>query len=183
MFAAALMLLAIAPAGAMARHGRHHRSRHHARIERFGTDVSGSSTNSGTNTSSTAPTSSNSAGTIQSFDGTTLVIALNDGSTVSGAVTNDTECSTMSSSSTHEDGDGGSGGDNSSGSGDQSGSNDQSSGSEDQGGGDDQNEGNDQEDENNACTTSNLTPGAAVSGAELRITSSGNVWKDVELAS
>jgi hypothetical protein len=166
------MLLAFAPAGALARH--HHRSHHsHARIERFGRDA----------TSST-PTTSNStdnAGTVQSFSGGVLTIMLGDGSTVSGSVTNDTELECMApeqSQAIHEDGDGGSG--------DQSGSDEnQAQGSDDQSAGEDQGdaaEQNENEAQNN-CSTADLTQGTVVREAELRISSAGTVWKQVELGS
>jgi hypothetical protein len=145
---AALMLLAIAPAGALARHHRHHQRRHHSRLERFG-DVSGGATTA---------SSANDAGTVQSFTGGVLTIALNDGSTVSGGVTNDTEveCAAPEQAQTmHEDGDGGGGdGDSSAG-----------------------------EAEEQNCSAASLTPGAVVREAELGISSAGSAWKKVELDS
>src|SRR5437660_1227867 len=99
---AALMLLAFAPS-ALARRHHHRRHHHHARIERFGRDIT------------SAPMSSNSAdnaGTVQSFSNGVLTIMLSDGSSVSGAVTNDTELECMASDqgqTIHEDGDSGSG--------------------------------------------------------------------------
>jgi len=206
---AALMLLAFAPASALARHHhrRHHRRAHHARVERFGRDVTSGSMSSST------------AGTVQSFSGGRLTILLNDGSTANGQVTNDTEleCTASEQSNTiHADGDTGSG--DQSGDGDNSGSGDdqgqsiggQSSGddqgdtaeqNDDQAGdqNDDQaedqndNQAEDQnedqgEDENGDaseenCSTMSLTPGTVVREAELRITSAGSVWKKVELGS
>lgn len=173
---AAAMLLVLAPAGASA-HNRRHHSRHHARIERFGRD------------SSTTSSSSTDAGTIQSFQSGVLTIVLrSDGSTVSGVVNNDTEIECTSSSTTmHEDGDGGSG--DSSGSNDTSGdggdnttSGDNTTQTEDQN--DDANESNDNDDEaEQSCSSANLTPGTMVREAELRLTSTGAVWKDVELDS
>jgi hypothetical protein len=157
---AALALLVIAPSGALAsRHHRHHRRHHHARIERFGTAIG-------------APTSSSSAdtaGTVQSFNNGVLTIMLNDGSTVSGAVTNDTEIECEAADtmmSAHEDGGGtdGTSGDTSSGDG-VSGDNEAE---------------NENEVEMN-CSTANLTPGTVVKEAELRISSTGSVWKDLEL--
>ncbi len=69
-----------------------------------------------------------------------------------------------------EDGDGGqSGGD---GPGDQNG-----------GGGDNGNDGGDDQGEGQSCSTANLTSGAVVLGAELRIDSSGAVWEKIELQS
>jgi hypothetical protein len=192
-FSAAVLVLSIAPAGALARHQhrghqhrRHHSRVHHARIECFGGDVT------------SAPSSSSSAdnaGTLQSFHNGVLTIRLGNGSTVSGAVTGDTELECMAPGNdrtVHEDGDGGSG--HQSGDGDNSGSGDgqaQSSGdqssSEDQGDAAEQNE-NQAEERNeneagNNCSTMNLTPGTVVREAELRISGAGPVWKKVELSS
>jgi len=175
--AAGLMLLAIAPAGAAARHHHRHHSRiHHARIEHFGSDTSTAPTNS---------SSADTAGTVQSFAGGVLTIMLNDGSTVSGTVTGDTEIECMApeqNDAVHEDGDGGSG--------DQSGDGDQSISGDDQGDAAEENEAaneneneNENEDQAQNCSTSNLTPGTVVREAVLRITSAGSVWKDVELGS
>jgi hypothetical protein len=193
---AALMLLAIGPAGAMARHHRRHHSRtHHARIEHFGSDVTGNQT--GAN-------SSDNAGTVQSFKNGVLTIQTSGGP-VSGAVTRDTEleCTAPGQTQTmHEDGDGGSG--------DQSGDGDQNAG-EDQGDAAEQNENqaeeqnenqaeeqneNQAEDQNenqaddqnedqaeNNCSTSDLTPGTTVREADLRISGTGSAWKKVELGS
>jgi hypothetical protein len=185
---AALMLLAFAPASALARH--HHRRHHrHARIERFGRDVTN------------APTTSNStdnAGTVQSFSGGVLTIMLGDGSTVSGSVTNDTEleCTAPEQRQTiHEEGDGGSGEQSGSGDDQAQGSDDQSVG-EDQGDAAEQNENqaedenendaaeqNENEDVQNNCSTADLTQGTVVREAELRISNAGSVWKKVELGS
>jgi hypothetical protein len=177
---AAVMVLAFAPAGALASH--HHKGHHgkrHQRVERFG-DV---------NASPTTPSSASNAGTVQSFTNGVLTLKLNDGSTPSGAVTNDTELECMASgqSPTSHDHGGGDGG-----SGDQSGGDDQANGedqgnaaeqndndaAEDNGQGDDQNENAGQ-----SCSTANLTPGTVVQGAELRISGAGNTWKKVELGS
>jgi hypothetical protein len=182
---ATVLMAGAVPASALAQHHKHHKhhARHHARFRRFGHD-----------SAPTSMSSSDNAGTVQSFQNGVLTITLNDGSTVKGAVTNDTELECMapenSSSTTHEDGDGGSG--------DQgSGDDNQSSGTEDQGDndqneaqGEDQNEaqGEDQnEDQNEAegnnCSTSSLTPGAVVHEASLRIGSGGATWQKVELVS
>src|SRR5437588_2437324 len=113
---AAVMLLVFAPTSALARHHHHrrHSRTHHARIERFGRDVTGAPG---------ASSSTDNAGTVQSFSGGVLTIVLNDGSTVSGKVTNDTELECMApeqNQTVHEDG-GGGGGDQS-GDGDNTGS-------------------------------------------------------------
>jgi hypothetical protein len=169
LFCALLSVAAVAlvPASAMARgHHRahHHKRHHHARIhdKRFGT-VSSSPSSPGT--PMTPP--SDTAGTIASFDGTTLVLTLNDGSSVSGKVTSDTEIECMSASSSDDmfqrNDNGGDHGD-------------------DQGGdqGDDQG-GDHGEDGAQNCTTADLKPGATVTGAELKISSAGSVWDKVDL--
>ena len=170
------LVLALAPAGALASHHSHHHKRHHARHHarvhrvihrRFG-DVNNPST-------TTTPTSS-AVGTVDSFDGTTLTIKLNNDSTVSGTVTNDTEieCSSASSSMSGDVSRDGGGDGSSSGGSDDNG--DQNSGSDDNGGSDD-------EGQQQACSSSALTPGASVSGAELKISSAGAVWDKVDLIS
>jgi hypothetical protein len=188
---AVLLLVALAPASSLARghqqrrhHARtHHAKKHHAVLKRFGSDAS-----------STSSTSSDTAGTVQSFSGGVLTITLGDGSVVSGVVNDNTEleCTAPEETQTvHEDGDGGSGdqssGDDNSGdsSGDQSATDDQgdtAEQSDDQG--EDQNDDAAEETETeNSCSTANLTPGAMVNEAELSISGSGSVWKKVELAS
>jgi hypothetical protein len=157
---AVALVLSIAPAAALARHHhpRHHRRVvHHARIMRLGSDTP---TSSGT-TANTV--------TVQSFQNGLLTLTVGN-STVSGTVTDATEieCAAPEQDQVvHEDGDGGgSGSDN--GSGDDG---DQSSGEQ----GDD--------DAASNCSTMNLTGGAVVREAELRITSAGAVFDKVELAS
>lgn len=173
---AVLMLLAFAPAGALA-HNQHRRHHRHARVERFGRDVTGAPMSS---------SSADNAGTVQSFSNGVLTIMLGDGSTVSGAVTDGTEIECMApeqSQAIHEDGDGGSG--DQSASDDQSGSGDQS-GSDDQAEGQDDNDAAEQNDENqmeNNCSTADLSQGTVVHEAELRISSAGAVWKKLELGS
>lgn len=207
---AALMVLVVIPASAMARHSNrrhhsrtHHARTHHARIKRFGSDATNGSTSS---------SSSDTAGKVQSFKNGVLTIMLNDDSTVSGMVNNNTEleCTAPDETQTvHMDGDGGSG--DQSGDGDQSGSGDDNqaqssddqSATEDQGDAAEQNENqaedqneNEAEDQNeneaaeqdeneaeNNCSTANLSQGTAVREAELSISSAGSVWKKVELGS
>ncbi len=179
---AALTLLVLGPASALARHhSRHHRSRtQHARVLRLG-DASGGSTSSN---------AADNAGTVQSFAGGILTISTSDGP-IRGAVTSNTECMAPSQSQTmHADGDNGSG--------DQSGSDDQSGGGDEHGQdqneandanenqNEDQNEANENQNENEAgtnCTPANVPDGTVVREAELRISSTGNVWTKVELGS
>ncbi len=174
---ASSLVMALAPASALARHNSHHHKRHHAkhharahrvtiRHRRFG-DVNGPTT------PTTPSTTSSAVGTVDSFDGTTLVIKLNNGSTVSGAVTNDTETECSSASMTLDVRRDGGGGD-SGGSGEHG---------DNTGGGDDDNGQGDDEGQQQSCGTSALTAGASVSGAELKISSAGAVWEKVDLIS
>lgn len=167
-------VIAIIPASALA-HGRHHSRHHHARVHHrtFGHDwsQSGSSGTSGTSTSS-----DQNAGTVTSFTGGVLTITLNNGQTVSGNVTPDTEiecraADTSSSMGSHDDGDPGSSGGNDQSGNDQNG-NDQ--GDDDQGQGDDENAG-------QSCDSSSLTPGTVVHEASLRLSGAGASWDKVEL--
>jgi hypothetical protein len=173
---ASALVLAIAPASALARHHskRHHHKRvHHARVvhRRFG-DINNSPT-----TPTTPPPSA--IGTVDSFTGGVLTIKLNDKSTMSGKVTSDTEieCEAADNSTTtttHDDGDGGSG---QSGQGDQSGG-DNNTGGDDNGAGENENE-----NENAQNCSTSLAQGASVSGAELKLSSAGAVWEKVRLIS
>jgi hypothetical protein len=145
-----LSLLAAIPAVSAARSGHHarHHSRH-ARIEHFRRhqDVR-------------SQTGSQDAGTVQSFQNGTLTIKLTDGSTVSGAVTPDTEveCQSMNDNFIRADGHGDNGG------------------SDDNGGGDDNGNGAN-------CMTALQTPGTPVLDATLKLTSAGAVWDRVDLDS
>jgi hypothetical protein len=157
-------LVAVVPASALA-HGKHHK-RHHARVHHrtFGHDWS-QSDNSGTSMNS-----DQNAGTVTSFTGGVLTITLNNGQTVSGDVTGDTEiecqAAEMSSSlRSHDRGD-----DN----GDHADNHDNDQGDDDQGQGDDDNE-------NANCSSADLTPGIPVHEARLRISSAGATWDKVEL--
>lgn len=157
-------VIAIVPASALAHRGHH--KRHHARVHHrtFGHDWSQSS-NSGTSTSTS---SDQNAGTVASFTGGVLTIALNNGQTVSGDVTSDTEIEcqapdTSSGMQSHESGDGG---------GDNQGDNNQ--GDDDQGQGDDDNG-------SASCSSADLTPGTVVHEARLSLSGAGATWDKVEL--
>ena len=167
---ASCFVLATGPAAALAR-PHHHRHHHHARTERFGT--------LSTSTTTTSPTTPPAAaGTITSFTNGVLTITLSDNSTVSGAVTPNTEIECQSSSATMG-GDlatDGNPSDGSQGGGDSG----QGSGTSDQGDGGDQGD-DDGGQSQSSCGTAALTPGATVLGAELEITSSGAVWTKIEL--
>jgi hypothetical protein len=151
-------LIAIVPASALAHRG-HHKRHHHSRIHHrtFGHDWSQSGS------SSTGTSSDQNAGTVQSFTGGVLTIALNNGQTISGDVTPGTEIecrgAEMSSSlRSHDRGDdnGDRGDDN---------GNDQ---------GDDDNE-------NANCSSADLMSGTVVHEARLRLSSAGATWDKVEL--
>jgi hypothetical protein len=157
-------VIAFVPASALA-HGKHHK-RHHARIHHrtFGHDWS----QSGSSTTSTS--SDQNAGTVASFTNGVLTIALNNGQTVSGNVTGDTEIEcqapdTSGSMSSHDRGD-----DN----GDHGDNNGNDQGDDDQGQGDDDNG-------NANCSSADLTPGTVVHEARLSLSSAGATWDKVEL--
>ncbi len=162
---ASCAVIAFAPATALAHgqhHKRHHRA-HHARVHHrnFGGDQGGVNNNQNEN-----------AGTVKSFTGGVLTIALNNGQTVSGQVTGDTEikCEAMDndmSSLRSHDRHGDNGGDN-------------DRGDNDRG---DNNRGDDQQGDNDnaMCSSTDLTTGTVVHEAELRVSSAGAVWDKVEL--
>lgn len=174
---ASSVVLAIAPAAALA-HSHHHRGHHraqrtHARVrdEHFGS----------WNDGNTAATGAPNAGTVAGFNNGVLTLRLNDGSMVSGQVDGATEfqCEGAPSQdmehSRHADGDQGAG-----------------SGGSGSGDGADNNENNDSNDNNDnqgqddqgaaMCSTANLVPGTMVSDAELTISGAGGIWKEVDLA-
>lgn len=154
--AAACALVVLAPASALAHGQRGHHRRGHARhFKMFGDQGTGAQ--------------SSSAGTVQSFTGGVLTIALTNGSTVSGTVTDGTRLICPAAEPAGQQGSGwqshdGSGGDNG-GAGN---------------GGDDQGQGDD--DQAQSCSTTNLTSGAVVQAAELSLSGAGAVWKAVVLA-
>jgi hypothetical protein len=163
-------------------HGRSHhacshvRHAHRARILKFGASTSASTAPS--STTPTAPTGE-TAGTVASFEGGVLTITLNDKSTVSGKVTEQTEISCESATQTEGD-DADEQGDESSGRGGEDSSHvslsshgdDMSSGD----GGDDEGGG-----QASSCTSTALVPGAVVREAELSIGGGGAVWKHIDL--
>jgi hypothetical protein len=177
-------MVAFAPATALAkRHDHHRRHHHHARVhhKRFGSDDSSAN-------------SAQSAGKIQTFTGGVLTIVLNDGSTVSGRVTLDTEIecaagdmvgmSHDSSGGSDDNGDQGQAGNP--GHGDNQGDNDQGDndrGDNDQGDNDpgDDDRG-DEQAEGQACGPADLMRNAVVQEAELSISRAGAIWSKVELA-
>lgn len=189
-----LSLLVIALPGAAAARQHHkghahhkaHHKRHHRRSHRSGTQTGGG----GTTTSG----DEENAGTIASFDGTTLTITLNDGSMLSGMVTDNTEIKCEAAGDDNS-GDGDNSGDDNSGDGDNSGTGGGGDDAQnaavmshsDDGGSGDDNSGDDNGDDNSGdgngeqCTTADLTPGTQVSEAELSDDSSQPTFKEVEL--
>lgn len=175
----------IGPAPAVAhghgRHGNHHKA--HVSFETFG--PSGSSTSAPSSTTTGVPTAN--AGTIQSFKNGVLVISLNDGSTVSGAVGSDTEieCASTTPVVTGDQGPAGSrdgGDDDSAGEDNRSGTTTTGTTTTDSQRGEDANDGEGADDgEGGHCTTADLIPGATVHEAQLRVGSTGAVWQKVEL--
>jgi hypothetical protein len=190
--ATTIAAVALLPAAALAgTHARHHQRRHHhahhalVRHERFGAITTGSSSGSSSNSGAGGTaTPAESAGTVQSFSGGVLTLALADGSTVSGKVTDSTEieCEAAQMSGMHADGDGGGGhggGDNSGpGSGDNQG---QRGGDNGDRGDDNGDRGDDNGNDNQTCMAGGLVAGAAVRSAELRVSSAGATWDKVEL--
>jgi hypothetical protein len=127
------------------------------------------------------------SGVIAGFDGTILTVTLVNGDTLKGTVTDATEieCESTTAAATRHDGE--SGDDNSGpGSGDDVGDDDNSgpgsttsgSGSDDQG--DDNDDQGEDEDEAN-CGKDALTAGTIVREAELRLTSTGAAFREIEL--
>lgn len=183
--------LALAPGVALAR-GHHHahlqRGHHaHVRTERFGPAITG------------APSAnpSDNAGTVASFVNSVLTLRLNDGSTVSGAVGDQTEikCQAPEPNAQMADhgGDGGSDGSNST-SGDETTThqtapttqstepNEDANDNEAADPSDNDAAANENEDQQaGACSTSSLVPGEVVREAELRVSSTGAAFKDIEL--
>jgi hypothetical protein len=93
---AGILVLALAvPGAALAHHGhgrhhhRHHHGKAHARHAKFRLVHIGSTTATPVSPSATPPTPEN-AGTVASYTNGVLTLTLNDGSTVSGKVTNRT---------------------------------------------------------------------------------------------
>jgi hypothetical protein len=118
------------------------------------------------------------AGTVASFDGSTLTIDLADGSSISGTVTDGTEVECEGDEGHHgEGGDGhhGEGGDGHQGEGGGGDHSDRSNA------GDDGNEGSSDNEDENPCTVDDLVEGAIVHEAEIHVGNSGAVFEKVEL--
>ena len=198
---AASMLALLAPAVATARHGHHHHARSHkghaktSRLVRFGSASVLGSSGTGTTTPIVKP-EIEKAGTVESFTGGVLTIKLNDESKVSGKVTEETKLRCVSTTPQPSDNDDDQGGGD-----DQGGpAGDEHGGSSDAGrfgsqhgdfmahradnqsGGDDEHESDNDDENQESCTTAALVPGAVVLAAELKLSSAGAVWEQVDLA-
>jgi hypothetical protein len=186
----ALAMLAL-PALASAKHHHHPWATKAHRGGHFRHHLSGTGPGSTGSSGSGASSGQENAGTIASFDGTTLTINLNDGHTLSGQVTSSTEieCSQGESQEDSEEGEQGDSEDQSDDQsqpggqvqpqdqGGQSGDQGQSGDSQDQSD-DEQGEGSD----DGTCTTAALVPGAIVHEADLEAGPGGEVFRSVHLA-
>jgi hypothetical protein len=162
-------MLAVGSAPAVADHG--HASRHHVRHhfrrhdERFGP-------------APTAPSTSD-AGTVMSLTNGVLTIKLNDGSTVSGMVTNNTEieCRAIGDDRALDGGPGPSGGGGNDADNDGGNNGDNGDNGGDNGNGDNGDRGND----NANCAMGALAVGAVVRDAELSVSNAGSFFTRVDL--
>lgn len=171
------------------RHHGHHGQRHHGQRRHHGHQRH----------HQTGTTSDDNAGTIASFDGTTLVITLTDGSSASGLVTDATEikCESNSGDTGDDDGDNGDTGDDDNG---DTGDDDTGGGGGDDGAAvarthraasdqgtsdDDDNGDNDDNDDGDTgegqCTTADLTPGTVVQDAELSDVNGQATFTEIDL--
>jgi hypothetical protein len=187
---ASSLLTLTAPTVASAHHGHHHRgharahTRHasSARLERFGIAGAAGSTGSTSQVTQASP-ADETAGKVDSFTGGVLTIKLNDGSTVSGKVTKETElrCRPAAPPADTEDDRGGDDDEGGSGGGDDGPASAGRFGSQR---GDlfahsaDSHDG--EGDENAAgCSTEALVTNTVVLEAELKLSGSGAVWEQV----
>jgi hypothetical protein len=195
--AVGVMALVLAvPSAALAHHGRghhHHHKAHHAkfRIVHIGSIATTPTAPAATTAPTTTPPAPENAGKVASYTGGVLTLTLNDGSTVSGKVTNDTRIGcikatpTTPPTGTEPPTEENSGDDNGQ-------SDDQSHGDMNQGdhgNGDHQgDEGNDGDDDGEVqmtpeppCDSSALVTDAIVRAAELRIGPGGTEFESILL--
>jgi hypothetical protein len=192
--ASSMLALAIPGMALAAHHGKHHHGAHHASAHKrhaarahlvsFGAaSVPGSPSGSQKTSATPATPSNETAGTVASYENGVLTIKLNNESTVSGLVTENTEieCESASPTPTTTDEDDQGGGDDQSGSesGEHGGSSTQhGDGRHSQGDG---GEGQGDEGEPQSCPANPLAKGVIVRKAELRLSSTGAVWEKVDL--
>jgi hypothetical protein len=127
------------------------------------------------------PDSQENAGTVKSFDGTTLTITLAAGGEVSGKVVDgvtEIKCrpaapttTTTSAKASHNDGSGDSPGDS---------GKDEGNANNNDDNGDNDNDGNDDHGQSN-CSAADLQPNTVVHEADLNVTSSGAVFDEIKL--
>lgn len=171
---ASSIALALTPAIALAQ-GHHHRRDH--RTHRTHAPVRDEHFGSRNDENTTPSNSAQTAVTVASFNNGVLTLMLNDGSMVSGQVTNATEIKCEAAEpqdmehSRRADGDHG-GGNN--------GGGDDNGGSDENGGGDDNGQG---QDDQGApmCSAANLVAGMVVREAELAVSGTGAIWREVEV--
>jgi hypothetical protein len=129
------------------------------------------------------PDGEENAGTVESFDGTTLTIDLFNGSTISGVVTDSTEISCEAPGDDNDQGDDDGSSDDSGTGGDDGMARGATSTSDDGGGDDGTTDDGSGDDGNGAeCTTADLTPGAVVHEAELDLSSGQATFEEIDLA-
>jgi len=173
-------LLALsAPALAQARshHAKHHQRRHHHTHVLFLHPASKGSTG----TQGAGTESPQAAGSVTTFEGGVLTVTLTDGTKVTGKVTEQTEIKCEPGPETAHAADLGGGDEDSHGSfsgNENQGGDDQGDDDQDNGQGDDDQEEHGQRPQ---CGTSSLVEGALVHEAELRVSSSGAVFEEIEL--
>ena len=176
-------LLALsAPALAQARshHAKHHQRRHRHTHVLFLRPASQSLTG----TQGAGTQSQEAAGSVTIFEGGMLTVTLNDGTKVTGKVTEQTEIKCEPGAEiAHAADHGGEGGEDSHGSfsgNENQGLSDQGDNDQNDQGDDDQND-QEEQGERPQCGTSSLVAGALVREAELRVGSSGAVFEEIEL--
>jgi hypothetical protein len=122
------------------------------------------------------------AGTVTAFDGTTLTITLFDGGTLTGAVTDETEIDCDDDvARASEDGDDDEGDDRGGECGGDKGDDDPGDDRDDDEHGDDDGDGHHAGQGDDECGPEALTVGAIVEEAELKISSAGREWREIEL--
>jgi hypothetical protein len=122
------------------------------------------------------------AGTVTAFDGTTLTITLFDGGTLTGAVTDETEIDCDDDvARASEDGDDDEGDDRGGECGGDKGDDDPGDDRDDDEHGDDDGDGHHAGQADDECGPEALTVGAIVEEAELKISSAGREWGEIEL--
>jgi hypothetical protein len=143
------------------------------------------------------PDGQEDAGTIASFDGTTLTITLFHGQMVSGLVTDSTEIKCDNGDDQGDEDEDGTGGDDDSNSGPGGGGDDKAAahtsakdgGTDDDPGDDDpgdddngDNDNGDQGDDGHMCSTADLVPGAVVQEASIELSHGDAVFEEIELS-